>query len=131
MILHLSTMDGQSLINGRLKRYLMRFWSGGVKKIFCPDIEHHLIQCPLVENCVIVPVAADLGQAPHAYIILKDKTMPTEKAISKIIEYCELNVGDVYRPVSITIVQNYPHTKVGKIDYRALEERAAKTSKGG
>ena len=29
-----------------------------------------------------------------------------------------------YRPDTITIVQSYPHTKVGKIDYRLLEKMA-------
>ncbi len=118
--------DGFIHINGRLKRYLMRYWSDGVKKIFCPDIERHLIKCPIIENCVIVPVTADLGQAPHAYVILKDKSMPKKEAVDAIKGYCEQKIGEVYRPDSFTIVQNYPHTKVGKIDYRALEKRAAK-----
>ncbi|MBQ9459339.1 MAG: acyl--CoA ligase [Oscillospiraceae bacterium] len=118
--------DGFIHIEGRLKRYLMRYWNDGVKKIFCPDIERHLVKCPMIESCVVVPVTAKLGQAPHAYVVLKDKSLSSEKAIESIKNYCESKMGEVYRPDSFTVIQNYPHTKVGKVDYRALEERAAK-----
>lgn len=75
-------------------------------------------------NAIVVPVNTDLGQNPHAFVILKDKSMQPEKAISEIMSYCAQNIGEVYRPDTITIVQSYPHTKVGKIDYRLLEKMA-------
>lgn len=52
--------DGFVYINGRLKRYFMHIKDGLHKKIFSLDIEKVLLQHPMIDNCAVVPVGADV-----------------------------------------------------------------------
>lgn len=110
-------------ISGRLKRYILTFYNGVAKKVFSLDIEKKLIENPLVEKCVAVPYdSEEFNQVPVAFIILSkgvEANRETEKALRK---YADENMEDIYRPARYFFVDSFPHTKVGKIDYRTLEK---------
>lgn len=113
-------------ISGRLKRYMLCIKNGVQKKVFSLDIEKTLLKCPEVENCAVVPVDdPQINQAPVAFVILK-KDCREGYSTQVLKEYCEQNLEDVYRPIEFYFVTKFPLTKVGKVDYRALEKEAAK-----
>ena len=122
------TEDGFVHISGRLKRYMMYIANGLHKKIFSLDIEKVLLEHPYVDNCAVVPIADnDTFQKPVAFIILK-KDMPYDINIENEFEaYAEKNLQDGYKPVKYFFVYGFPLTKVGKIDYLALEKAAEKS----
>lgn len=110
-------------ISGRLKRYVLVKYNQIYKKVFSLDIEKVLLKHPAVNNCAVVPIEhPETEQAARAFIILKKGFALTEQLKADIEEYCEQNLEKVYRPVCYEFVESYPLTKVGKIDYNALEK---------
>ncbi|MBO6141392.1 MAG: acyl--CoA ligase [Ruminococcus sp.] len=114
--------DGFIHLCGRLKRYYVKYWQNGVKKVFCPDAERRLMNCPYIENCVIVPRIIGTEQLTYVFIIPADKAMSQKELIDKVHIFCENELGEVYRPDRILIIDSFPLTKVSKIDYRKLAE---------
>jgi len=122
------TEDGFVYICGRLKRYMMHIANGIHKKIFSLDIEKVLLKCQEVENCVVVPIESkEFFQVPVAFLILK-KGSVSETAKKKIKRFAERNLEPSYCPVKYYFVEKFPLTKVGKVDYRALEQMAQKNA---
>ena len=120
--------DGFVFVIGRMKRYFAYAVNGVHKKIFCTDIEKTLLKCPLIENCAVVPIANEKTvQAAVAYIILKDNADTDSR--NKVMEYGEKHLSGGYRPVKYYFVDKFLLTKIGKVDYRALEKEAADTQR--
>lgn len=119
------TEDGFVHISGRLKRYLLYCANGINKKIFSLDIEKVLLEHPYVDNCAVVPIPDDITfQKPVAFIILK-KDVPHEVNIeNEFNAYAEKNLQGGYKPVKYIFVDKFPLTKIGKVDYLALEKEA-------
>ena len=98
--------------------------NGVQKKVFSLDIEKELLKHQGVANCAVVPIDdVNLNQVPVAYIIPKD-TVDKVTLESELLALCENNLEDVYRPVKYIFVDSFPRTKVGKVDYLALEQQA-------
>lgn len=113
-------------ISGRLKRYMLCIANGVQKKVFSLDIEKVLLKHPEVEKCAVVPIDDEtVNQAPVAFIVLSDLNADQSAAEAALSEYAEQNLESVCRPRKYFFVPKYPLTKVGKVDYRALERMAA------
>lgn len=118
--------DGFIFISGRLKRYFMHVENGVQKKIFSLDIEKVLLQHPYVENCAVVPIAdPNTVQAPVAYVLLKREHRGKENSSKILSDYCQERLSASYCPVKYFFVDHFPLTKIGKVDYLALEKQAA------
>ncbi len=118
------TEGGFVHISGRLKRYMLHIANGVQKKIFSLDIEKVLLIHAEVENCAVVPMGSkEFNQVPVAFLILKNGTVP-ETAEQEIREFVEGRLEPSYRPVKYYFVEKFPLTKVGKVDYQALEQMA-------
>lgn len=118
--------DGFVFITGRLKRYFLYISNGEQKKVFSADIEKVLLTHPLVENCAVIPVPHKTkNQVAKAYIKLKGSAYDAEKAKLELRRFCTDNMPERFRPEKYEFVSNYPLTKIGKIDYRALEREVA------
>lgn len=115
--------DGFIHINGRMKRFFVRQCDGMVKKIFCPDAENHLLQCKDIEQCVFVQQQSETEQKICAFIIPSDKTISQSTLIDRVKSFCKESLGDFYSPDSLYVIDKFPLTKIGKIDYRALEKK--------
>lgn len=112
-------------ISGRLKRFMLCIANGVQKKIFSLDIEKVLLKYPKVDNCAVVPVPDEIiNEAPAAYVILKKEYTNDENVETELRDYCINYLQDVYCPVKYFFVESFPRTKVGKVDYKALEARA-------
>ena len=110
-------------LSGRLKRYFLHIKNGIQKKIFSLDIEKVLLKHPKVDNCAVVPKSDETTfQVPVAYIILKKESRSSQDIESEFVAYAEEHLSDGYRPVKYYFVDKFPLTKIGKVDYRALEE---------
>ena len=108
---------------GRLKRYLMVVRDGVYKKVFSMEIEKVLLTHPDVENCVVVPISdEECFQLPKAYIIARDCVLDKMQMEASLRKHCEEHLDDVYRPVGYEFVDAFPRTRIGKVDYRALEQ---------
>ena len=100
--------------------------NGVQKKVFSLDIEKVLLKHPEVEKCAVVPIDDEtVNQAPIAFIVLSDLNADQSAAEAALSEYAEQNLEPVCRPRKYFFVPKYPLTKVGKVDYRALERMAA------
>ena len=115
--------DGYLHIKGRMKRFFVRQCDGMVKKIFCPDAENHLLQCKDIEQCVFVQQQSEAEQKVCAFIIPSDKTINQSILIDRVKSFCKESLGDFYSPDSLYVIDKFPLTKVGKIDYRTLEKK--------
>ena len=116
------TEDGFVYISGRLKRYMLHIANGLHKKVFSLDIEKVLMNHPKVAKCTVVPMRDEVTfQVPAAYIILKKEYHVDGDLEKELISYAETNLQDGYRPRKYIFVDKFPLTKVGKIDYLALE----------
>ncbi len=119
------TEDGFVHISGRLKRYMLYIQDGIAKKIFSLDIEKALLAHLDVENCAAVPIESkEFNQVSVAFLILKKGATP-ETVERELREFAEEKLAPPYRPVKYYFVEKFPLTKVGKVDYRALEQMAA------
>ena len=98
--------------------------NGVQKKVFSLDIEKELLKHQGVENCVVVPIDdVEVNQVPVAYIIPVG-TADKDTLESELITLCKNTLEDVYRPARYIFVDSFPRTKVGKVDYLALEKEA-------
>lgn len=119
------TEGGFVHISGRLKRYMLYIANGIQKKVYSLDIEKVLLEHPYVGNCAVVPIADSVTfQKPVAFIILKKDLSHDVNMENEFNEYAEKNLQDGYRPVKYVFVDKFPLTKVGKVDYLALEKEA-------
>lgn len=117
--------DGFVHISGRLKRYMLCIAENVQKKVYSLDVEKVLLQYPKVSKCAVVPVASEKTfQAPAAFVVLKQE-YEAQEIESELKSFCEGNLPTVYQPVRYIFVDKFPLTKVGKVDYRALEKIAA------
>ena len=110
-------------ISGRIKRYTLSFYNGIAKKIFSIDIEKELLKHPSVAKCAVVPKEDELrNQVPVAFIVRSD--FKEEETILKesLKGYAEENLELLYRPIDYIFVDSYPLTKIGKVDYKTMEE---------
>ena len=112
-------------ISGRLKRYILTYYHGVAKKVFSLDIEKKLLENPIVEKCVAVPYDdEEFNQVPVVFIILSKGVEASNEVEKALHKYADENMEEIYRPVKYFFIGSFPHTKIGKIDYRSLEEMA-------
>ncbi len=117
--------DGFIHISGRLKRFMLYINNGVQKKIFSLDIEKVLFQNENIKNCVVVPKDdLEKNQIPVAFVILNGKNKDAKSVEEQLVKLCESQLDVAYRPVKYYFVEEFPLTKVGKVDYRALEKEA-------
>lgn len=117
------TENGFVHISGRLKRYMLCIADGVQKKVYSLDVEKVLLQHPKVSKCAVVPIASkETFQAPVAFVVLNKECGKEAEITEELKLFCEQNMYTVYRPVKYIFIDKFPLTKVGKVDYLALEK---------
>ncbi len=119
------TEEGIIYVTGRIKRIAMtKGRDGQVTKLFPDRIERKISACDFVELCCVISVPDESRiHYPKAFVILK-KDMDVEKSRKEIMDTCKQNLPEYMVPEEIEFVDDMPRTPRGKIDYRALENRA-------
>ncbi len=122
------TEDGVIYITGRIKRILMTKGSdGNITKIFPDRIEKVLPQHPAIDLCCVIGVQDEVRiNYPKAYVVLNSDFSGSEAMTQEIQAFCRDKLPGYMIPDEIEYCLDLPRTSRGKIDYRALEERAAK-----
>ncbi len=123
--------DGLLTITGRIKRIIVCKEGLIYHKVFPLLIEDQLSKLPGVKEISIVGRPDDqVGNLLVAFIVTDNKESK-EQAVDALKDYCSSNLQSYERPVEYIVVDSLPRTLIGKVDYRALEERAARKNEIG
>lgn len=116
------TEDGVLYLDGRLKRIIKRYDG---QKISPFEIESIINKLDFVDNCCVVgipDIENQKGSVAVANVILNDDCPYKEDEALKLVRLqCEKELREIHLPKEYIIAQSFPLTKVGKVDYRKLE----------
>jgi long-chain acyl-CoA synthetase len=59
-------------------------------------------------------------------VVLKQNVEPSEDTRKELLEYCKIKFAKYAKPNEIEFRDSLPQTKIGKTDYRKLEEEEKK-----
>lgn len=114
------TEEGFVYIVDRMKRMIIR--EDGFK-VYPSVIENVICGCEGVLDCAVVGVQSEhhsQGVNPKAYIVI-DQNLASNAIMKKIEVTCRKTLAEYQIPAEVEILDALPVTKVGKIDYKALE----------
>lgn len=123
----IGTMDeeGYLFISGRSKRVIIRH--DGFK-VFPTTIENEICKVFGIAHACAVAVKdreRTQGDLPYVFLMAKaDFSGASADLIEHVRRHCVAELAEYMQPVGYQIVDKFPHTGIGKIDYRALQERA-------
>lgn len=120
------TEDGLLFHEGRIRRIYLTSHEGQPAKIFPMLVEEKIKLCESVFDCVVV-ARLRKGSANYeavAFIILKDGEILSDKIKRKLETACQQGTPSYMWPMEYRFVTEFPHTPIGKVDFRALEEQA-------
>lgn len=120
--------DGLLFLEGRIRRIYLTAFEGQPAKIFPTLIESILKETPEVYDCTVVArhMHESVYYEPVAYVILKANSQPSDTLVDKLKSICANSLPSYMLPVEYQFVTEFPHTPIGKIDFKALESLAAK-----
>ncbi len=111
--------DGVIHYQSRLKRMII---SNGYN-IYPMELEEVINKCEYVETSVVVAMKhKDKGETPKAVIVLKENIKPTKEIERAIKNYCKENISKYKLPTKYEFRETLPKTKIGKVDYKKLED---------
>ena len=103
----------------RIKRMIV---SAGYN-IYLSQAEATVTECSIVKQCCAVGIEdAVLGSKLALYVILNCEKDESEAA-AVIMNFCREHFAEYSLPHKIIFVDEFPKTKMGKIDFRSLEDR--------
>ena len=112
--------DGVTFYVQRLKRMLIV--SG--YNVYPTHLENTIIKHEAVKQCGIIGVPHPYKvQVPIAYVTLNENYENNSETLNSIRQYCEDNLAKYMIPKKIIVVNEFPKTLVGKIDYKELEKK--------
>ena len=112
--------DGVIHYSSRLKRMII---SNGYN-IYPLELEDIICKCKYVDSCVVVGVKHKIKQeVAKAVIVLKKEYQLDSKIEYEIKKYCAKNIPKYEAPSLFEFRTSLPITKIGKINYRELEEK--------
>ena len=115
--------EGYIYFEQRIKRMIV---SSGYN-VYPTQVEACLEEFPHIEkSCVIGVKDPYKMQRVRAYIVLKKGFEPTDDEKEQIIIHCKKHLDHSSVPKEIIFKESLPHTLVGKVAYRELEEEALK-----
>ena len=112
------TKDGVLHYQSRLKRMII---SNGYN-IYPIELEEIISKCKYVKQCIVVGIKHSVkSEVPKAVIVLKDNIELNTEIEKEIKDYCKKNIAKYAIPYEYEFRTSLPITKVGKVDYRKLE----------
>ena len=121
------TEDGAFHITGRLKRIL---WAVGeddiVFRVYPMQIEAVICECPGAAQCGVVGLPNEKqGYLCVAFVVPKNQDADRDVLRQDILALTRQKLNLASQPHTIHFVDSLPTTRAGKIDFKALEKRAA------
>ena len=103
-------------VAGRIKDTINR----GAEKISAEEVENHLLAHPKVENCAYVAMPDRiLGEKGCAFVLTKQRQDLTLAELCAFLKE-ERSIAVHKLPERLELVQEFPLTKIGKIDKKEL-----------
>ena len=113
--------DGNIFIKGRLKRMIIQY-SGLKANPF--EAECEILKNANVNSVVVVGIKDpnhNQGQLPVAFVKLEENVSVNEQdLIAELHKSCEDNITYYSVPVDYIIIDTFPRTPIGKIDFQEL-----------
>lgn len=110
--------DGVLHYSSRLKRMII---SNGYN-IYPLELEEIINKCKYVESSVVVGIKhKEKQEVAKAVIVLKKEYELTREIEKEIKDYCKNNIVRYAIPTEYEFRSSLPTTKIGKIDYRAVQ----------
>lgn len=117
--------DGCIYFRYRIKRLIIT--SG--YNVYPNQIEEVLNRHPLIDSSCVIGIPDNLrGSRVRAVIVLKKGAEATQDIQKSIMAFVKDNISAYAKPREYAFVKSLPMTKLGKVDYRCLEESAASES---
>lgn len=119
--------DGLLFHEGRIRRIYLTTFGGQPAKIFPGLIESAVKKLPEIFDCTAVARfrAGSAYYEPVAYVILHPEHKPWDTLTKELQRICAKSLPTYMQPVEYRFVTEFPHTPIGKVDYRTLERMAA------
>ena len=117
------TEDGVVFLKGRMKRMIIR---PDGHNVWPSQIEDVITRHPAVSQCVVVgmPNPANLnGKIPTAFIVVKEGLEKNNDLLNTIEAFSKEHLPERDTASKFRFIDSIPMTPVGKVDYRALEEK--------
>lgn len=108
--------DRYVTVEGRIKDTINR----GGEKISAEEVENHILAHPKVENCAFVAMPDhELGEKGCAFVLTKGNQVLTFDELIKFLK-SERHIATFKLPERLELIEEFPMTKVGKIDKKEL-----------
>jgi len=89
--------------------------------VYLSQVENTLAQCSIVSSSCAVGIADKvLGNKVGVYVILR-APMDHQEANRIITDFCKQHMADYAMPHRIVFLDEFPYTKMGKVDFLKLE----------
>jgi acetyl-CoA synthetase len=89
------------------------------------EVESALVSHPAVAEAAAIGLPHEIkGNAIHAYVILRAGQEPRDGLVEELRNHVAHEMGPIAKPETITIVNQLPKTRSGKIMRRVLKARA-------
>ncbi len=118
--------NGVVFIVDRIKRMIVR---PDGHNVWPSQIEDVIMGYPTVKNCAVVGMPnpeGKNGKIPTAFIVVEDGVKANDALIDEIDRFSKTLLPERDVAMAYRFVDDLPLTLVGKVDYRALENEAAK-----
>ncbi len=119
--------DGLVFLVGRIRRIYTTVFENQPAKIFPVAVEEQLKHCAdVVECCVVGRLmdGSDIYYEPIAYIVKSASAKDENEIIIALKKIIVANVPTYMQPVKYRFIDELPHTPIGKVDFRKMEEMA-------
>ena len=119
--------NGLLFHQGRIRRIYLTAVEGQPAKIFPNLVEDAIKSAEPVSDCTVVARFKQNSAYYEAvaYVILRDEAMDQAQCSDLLQKICKEKVPTYMCPVEYQYVSEFPHTPIGKVDFRKLEEMAA------
>lgn len=118
--------DGFIEIIGRIKRMILVSERDLFHKVFPKLLEDELLRTNIVQSISIVGRANLNTTNDLIAFVVVNNGVTEDQAIKVLKEYANSHLKTFERPARYVVVDKLPLTAVGKVDYRKLEQKAAK-----
>jgi len=120
------TPEGYLVVEGRAKDQINR----GGEKVAAEEVENHLLAHEAVHDAAVVPVPdAYLGERTCAFVIPVDTARaPRPVEFKRFLR--ARGLAEFKLPDRIRVVEEFPHTPVGKVSKAALRQAIARALRG-
>lgn len=120
--------DGFITIVGRIKRMILTFEDNVCHKVFPKLLEDKFAECVSIQAISIVGKGRQDDSLVNdlvAFAVLEDG-VSEEAALAELEKFAQEHFESYECPCKYFFVEKLPRTTIGKVDYRALEQKAAK-----